>query len=71
MDNSERDEHNKQIAAEVLKDFIKMLQGEAETCIRCGKPIDNLEEVGRCVYARPCGCRQYQGKVPASYKGRE
>lgn len=34
------------------------------TCPHCGKGIDRMEQVGECVYARPCGCRQYQGAAP-------
>jgi uncharacterized Zn finger protein (UPF0148 family) len=65
-DNSERDENNKKIAADFLRGFVKMLQGKADVCIHCGTPLDKLEQVGRCVYARPCGCRQYQGRVPGT-----
>lgn len=59
-------------AAEVrafMENFVAMLKGEAETCLRCGAKINSLEEVGRCVYARPCGCRQYQGKAPMKQRG--
>lgn len=34
---------------------------ELTTCIHCGEDIDELEQIGRCVYARPCGHRQFQG----------
>lgn len=47
-----------------LERFAKMVSGEGDECVRCGAHVDQLEQVGRCVYARPCGCRQYQGKVP-------
>lgn len=52
------------IAAEALKKLLAMLQGELATCIHCGAPITELKQVGRSVYASPCGCRQYQGTVP-------
>lgn len=61
---SDISDDNKKIAADFLRDFVAMLSGEATTCIRCGQPFDKLKQVGRCVYAEPCGCRQYQGKVP-------
>lgn len=46
--------------------FSEMLQGNVTTCLHCDQPVDHLEKVGRCVYARPCGCRQYQGRLPQS-----
>jgi hypothetical protein len=30
-------------------------------CAQCGAAVDELEQVGPCVYANPCGCRQGQG----------
>jgi len=41
--------------------LITMLEGKY--CIHCRAPIERKEQVGRCVYARPCGHRQYQGEV--------
>lgn len=32
-------------------------------CPHCDQPIGNKQQVGRCVYAYPCGCRLYQGKL--------
>lgn len=32
-------------------------------CPHCKTPIAETYQVGRCVYARPCGCRLYQGKL--------
>lgn len=32
-------------------------------CVVCGVDIANKRQVGRCVYADPCGHRQYQGTV--------
>jgi hypothetical protein len=34
-----------------------------QTCFLCGAPA-TLEQVGRCVYASPCGHR-YQGRIEA------
>jgi hypothetical protein len=39
-----------------------------ETCAHCGATVDRMEQVGKCVYARPCGCRQYQGTLPDAGK---
>lgn len=36
----------------------------AHQCLYCGEPYDALRQVGPCVYAVPCGHRQYQGRVP-------
>jgi hypothetical protein len=35
-----------------------------KVCPHCKMPITKRYEVGRCVYADPCGCRQYQGRLP-------
>lgn len=43
--------------------FIREMM-EGKTCPHCHKPITKLYQVGRCVYNRGCGCRQYQGVVP-------
>src|SRR2546423_8128344 len=32
-------------------------------CPHCYTPIEERMQVGRCVYAQPCGCRLYQGKL--------
>lgn len=39
---------------------------EGKTCPHCHRPIEKRRQVGRCVYASPCGCRQYQGTLPES-----
>lgn len=61
------EEERKQVAAFVqkLNDFCA---GKIGTCLHCDMPFNELEQVGRCVYAYPCGHRQYQGTVPAKYK---
>ena len=35
------------------------------TCPHCGATVNRMDQVGECVYARPCGCRQYQGIAPS------
>jgi uncharacterized protein (DUF608 family) len=40
-----------------------------QTCWLCGRPA-TLEQVGRCVYAAPCGHR-YQGRLEAAEHVRE
>lgn len=46
----------------VVAEFLKTL-AEGKVCPHCKQPIEKREQVGRCVYARPCGCRLYQGKL--------
>lgn len=36
---------------------------ENDICPHCGAKIEKRVQVGRCVYARPCGCRLYQGRL--------
>ncbi len=36
---------------------------EGKTCPHCHTPIESREQVGRCVYSYPCGCR-HQGTLP-------
>ena len=35
----------------------------AKQCLHCGHPYDTLRQVGHCVYASPCGHRQYHGQL--------
>lgn len=60
---AEIDEDN-QFVARFLVKLAALTGGEGERCIHCDAPLEKLEQVGRCVYARPCGCRQYQGTLP-------
>ncbi|HEY5869937.1 MAG TPA: hypothetical protein VI542_30955 [Candidatus Tectomicrobia bacterium] len=32
-------------------------------CFQCGTPLTAKRQVGRCIYAEPCGCRQGQGRL--------
>lgn len=57
---TEKERSNQAIAA-----FLKELS-EGKTCPHCHRPVEKRYQVGRCVYAKPCGCRQYQGVVPKS-----
>jgi len=34
-----------------------------DQCIHCGAKIERKEQIGRCIYAFPCGCRQGQGEL--------
>ena len=60
---AEIDEEERFIAGFLVK-LAALTGGKGERCIHCDEPIEKLEQVGRCVYARPCNCRQYQGRLP-------
>jgi hypothetical protein len=45
-----------------LRAIEKDANGEQAFCRQCFQPA-RLFQVGRCVYAKPCGHRQYQGKL--------
>ncbi len=62
---SEEDE--KQIQA-FIKSLNDLCAGKIDNCIHCQMPFDTLEQHGRCVYAYPCGHRQYQGILPEKWK---
>lgn len=36
---------------------------ESGICPHCDTEIKARQQVGRCAYAEPCGCRLYQGKA--------
>lgn len=52
------------IVRRLIEGLARMSRGEQKTCLHCEAPIEELEQDGRCVYAKPCGCRQYQGTLP-------
>lgn len=41
---------------------------ETENCPHCGQHVARLQQIGRCVYAQPCGCRIWQGQVPEAWE---
>lgn len=49
--------------AAAARRFLKEL-GDGRTCPRCHAEITDKQQVGRCVYAEPCGHRLYQGQLP-------
>jgi hypothetical protein len=50
---------------EKLLEVLKQTLGLAEDglCPHCKEPMVKQKQIGRCVFADPCGCRLYQGKV--------
>ena len=63
-------DESEQFIADFLVKLAALTSGEGQRCIHCDTPIDKLEQVGRCVYARPCNCRQYQGTLPKKGDGK-
>ena len=55
------EEEQKQIAK-----FFKNLANDK--CPHCGAIIEKKDQDGRCVYAKPCGHRLYQGTLPKEKK---
>ena len=40
----------------------------AGRCWQCHQPITAKVQVGRCIYAEPCGCRMGQGRLPGGVR---
>lgn len=53
---------------EALKKYEALWTRESEDCPQCGAHVDAMEQVGRCVYSRPCNCRQGQGRLHAAWE---
>jgi hypothetical protein len=51
-------------ARKLLEALAGMMIGTKRDCLHCGTAVEEMKKQGRCVYAYPCGCRQYQGDVP-------
>lgn len=47
--------------AELVTKWVTSLKNHI--CPDCGTPITSKRQIGRCVYAEPCGHRLYQGKL--------
>ena len=57
---------------ETLAAFAKKVDAfwvrETEICPHCDETVSEAEQIGRCVYARPCGCRVGQGRLHENWK---
>jgi hypothetical protein len=55
-----------------VADFIRALGAlwarRSETCPYCHAHVDAMQQIGRCVYAQPCGCRLGQAHVPEAWR---
>lgn len=58
------DDKSMQGLADYFRNFTAFMKKEHQNCPQCCQHVTSIEQVGRCVYAKPCGCRVYQGKVP-------
>lgn len=56
-----------QAIATFLKALNAFTRRETDICPHCGEQATALEQVERCVYVLPCGCRLYQGEVPEAW----
>lgn len=56
--------------ATALEKMVSLWMRKTEECPHCGAHVESMEQVGRCVYSRPCGCRQLQGRVPKEWGGK-
>jgi hypothetical protein len=51
--------------ARITESVKEMTRRMAEQeCIHCGAKVERYKEVRPCVYAEPCGHRQWQGRAP-------
>jgi hypothetical protein len=60
--------HREDQSVERCKELVKLRnliieRQEKNQCIHCGMLISDRRQVGRCIYADPCGCRQGQGTL--------
>ena len=70
LQSSSEEEWAKDVPPEiliVLRAMMKLARGELDICPRCGKKLEHMEQIGRCVYGS-CGCRLYQGRVPEKWR---
>lgn len=52
----------------IVVNMFKLMARESENCHLCGSRVESIEQVGKSVYANPCGCRLWQGLVPDAWK---
>ena len=57
------DGHNK-----VMQSLDDLSTRESDICFHCGKQVMSMQQVGPCVYAQPCNCRLWQGRIPKAWE---
>lgn len=50
--------------SEHIRKYLDLMYNGFPECPHCGAKVERKEQVGRCVYAKPCGHRLYQGSLP-------
>lgn len=68
MNKPDLDPETEKALSEFMVKLVAFNKRETDLCIHCGKKVTALQKIGRCVYARPCGCRLWQGTVPDAWK---
>lgn len=56
-------EHSEAMGLDAIRTYFGKLS--KNECPICGAAIERQQQVGHCVYAKPCGHRLYQGTVGA------
>jgi hypothetical protein len=58
------DPEDEQAVVAYLEQLAKVMRGESRECLVCNATVESYREVRPCVYAEPCGHRQWQGRKP-------
>jgi hypothetical protein len=58
--DAEAAEHEREMSAHIDAFLSKLAN---DICPDCNTPVERQRQVGRCVYAEPCGHRLFQGKA--------
>ena len=65
---SEEEAETMKFVAQKMEHMANLMQRKTDQCVHCSATIKAMEKIGRSVYARPCGCRLWQGTVPDAWK---
>lgn len=66
---ADKERRDREVGA-FLTQLVAFETRQNEDCPHCRRRVDQLRQVGRCVYASPCGCRLWQGKVPEAWRNK-
>lgn len=62
--NTKLDPEDARAIVEYLEKLAKVMRGESRECLVCEATVESYREARPCVYAEPCGHRQWQGRKP-------